>query len=261
MAKQVRYYRVIALISVKIDCPELGYRRTRACEISQRGTIFIDISEMVASHFVPGSFRTYLLVISYPVTTISYPGHFVPILVISYLSQLSTKWLHGGQFVPKLFRSLFGHFVPILVISYPAKMDGWIDERTDGRTGVFWLKCQINVSLFVTLWYFVIFWNPLIIAKPFCRRLQTRQNKGARRQSLVSLVSLISGILQVRRQLYVLRRPLVFGIQTMLLKMDGWMDGWMGRQTDRQDRQTDRLKDDKKKKKKKMNFEKSNFGC
>ena len=35
------------------------------------------------------SFRTQ--VISYPVTTISYPGHFVPILVISYLGQLGTK--------------------------------------------------------------------------------------------------------------------------------------------------------------------------
>ena len=37
------------------------------------------------------SFRTYLLVISYPVITISYPGHFIPILVISYLGQLGTK--------------------------------------------------------------------------------------------------------------------------------------------------------------------------
>ena len=51
------------------------------------------------------SFRTYFLVISYLVTTISYPGHFVPILVISYLSylgQLGTKWLYGGQFVAPL---------------------------------------------------------------------------------------------------------------------------------------------------------------
>ena len=104
----------------------------------------------VASHFVPRSFRTqvfsyllwsfrtYFLVISYPVTTISYPGHFVPILVISYLGQLGTKWLYGGQFVPKSFRTLFGHFVPILVISYPEKMDGWIDERTDRQACFDW---------------------------------------------------------------------------------------------------------------------------
>ena len=100
----------------------------------------------VASHFVPRSFRmqantyllwsfrTYCLVISYPLTTISVSGHCVPILVILYLGQLGTKWVHGGQYVPKLFRTLFGHFVPILVISYPAKMNGWIDERTDRRT-------------------------------------------------------------------------------------------------------------------------------
>ena len=66
------------------------------------------------------SFRTYVLVISYPVTTISYPGHVVPILVISYLGQLGTKWLHSGQFVPKLFRTHFGHFVP--------SKDGWMDQ-------------------------------------------------------------------------------------------------------------------------------------
>ena len=41
-------------------------------------------------HFVPSlSFRTHVLVISYPVTTILYPGHFVPTLVISYLVQES----------------------------------------------------------------------------------------------------------------------------------------------------------------------------
>ena len=111
------------------------------------------ISYLLFGHFVPNnnhfvprsfrtqvisyllwSFRTYVLVISYPVTTISYPGHFVPILVISYLGQVGTKWLYGGQFVPKSFRTLFGHFVPILVISYPARMYGWMDWRTDGRT-------------------------------------------------------------------------------------------------------------------------------
>ena len=113
----------------------------------------------VASHFVPRSirtqvisyllwsFRTYVLVISYPVTTISYPGHFVPILVISYLGQLGTKWLHGGQFVSKLFRTLFGHFVPILVISYPAKMDRWIDERTDGQACFDWNDKLTSYSL------------------------------------------------------------------------------------------------------------------
>ena len=37
------------------------------------------------------SFHTYLLAISYPVTIISYPGDFVPILVISYLGQLGMK--------------------------------------------------------------------------------------------------------------------------------------------------------------------------
>ena len=84
------------------------------------------------------SFRTYFLVISYPVTTISYPGHFLPILVISYLVQLGTKLLYGGQFVPKSFRTLFGHFVCILVIWcmdgwMEGCMDWWMDWRTDGR--------------------------------------------------------------------------------------------------------------------------------
>ena len=80
------------------------------------------------SHFVSKSFRTHFLVISYRVITILYQGHFVPILVISYLGQLGTKWLYGGQFVPKSFRTLFDHFVPILVVSYyPTKMDGWMD--------------------------------------------------------------------------------------------------------------------------------------
>ena len=61
------------------------------------------VFDRVASHFVPWSFRTqvisyllwsfrtYFLVILYPVTTILYPGHFVPILVILYLGQLGTK--------------------------------------------------------------------------------------------------------------------------------------------------------------------------
>ena len=49
----------------------------------------------VIGYFVPRSFRTQpfrtILVISYPVTTISYPGHFLPTLVISYPVQLGTK--------------------------------------------------------------------------------------------------------------------------------------------------------------------------
>ena len=61
------------------------------------------VDRMVSSHFVPRSFpirvishllwsfRTHVLVVSYPVTTISYPGHFVPSLVISYLGQMGTK--------------------------------------------------------------------------------------------------------------------------------------------------------------------------
>ena len=105
-----------------------------------RGCWHIGLRGEIASHFVPRSFRTYFwsfrtyfLVISYPVTTISYPGHFVPSLVISDLGQLGTKWLYGGQFVPKTFRTLFGHFVPILVISYPAKMDGLTNGLTDRR--------------------------------------------------------------------------------------------------------------------------------
>ena len=97
----------------------------------------------VASHSVPRSFRTqvtsyllwsfhtYVLIISNPKTTISYPSHFVSILVITYLVQQGTKWLYGGQFVPKSFRTLFGHFVPILVI-------WWMDGLTNGRTCFDW---------------------------------------------------------------------------------------------------------------------------
>ena len=85
---------------------------------------------LVSSHFVPRSFRT--LVISYlfwsfhtnfgrfvPSNNHFVPGHFVPILVSSYLYQMGTKWLHGIQFVPKSFRTQFGHFVP--------SSDVWID--------------------------------------------------------------------------------------------------------------------------------------
>ena len=98
---------------------------------------------------------------------ISYPGHFVPTLVISYL--LFGHFVpSNNHFVPRSFCTQvisypFGHFVPrstkyemtILwsirtqVISYPfwsfrihfghfipskdGRMDGWIDERTDRR--------------------------------------------------------------------------------------------------------------------------------
>ena len=90
---------------------------------------------------------------------ISYPGHFVPTLVISYL--LFGHFVpSNNHFVPRSFRTHFGHFVPrstgyemiiwwsirtqvisypfdhfipMFVISYPAKMDG----LTNGRTGVF----------------------------------------------------------------------------------------------------------------------------
>ena len=140
------------------------------------------------------SFCTHFLVVSDPVTTISYPGHFVPILVISYLGHLGTKWLHGGQFVPKSFRTFFwsfhspfGHFVT----SKDGWMDRWMDWRTDGRTGVFWLKWQINVLLLI-----VTQWNSLSFLKSFnnCQTLlsapSTCQNKDARRQSLVSLISM-----------------------------------------------------------------------
>ena len=67
------------------------------------------------------SFRTQLLVISYPVTTISYPGCFVPSLVISYLGQMGMKWLYVGQFIPMSFHTHFGHLV-----SCSNKMNGWV---------------------------------------------------------------------------------------------------------------------------------------
>ena len=135
------------------------------------GNLHIIPYQLVASHFVPRSFRTqvisyllwsfrtYFLVILYPVTTISYPGHFVPILVISYLVQLGTKWLFGGQFVPKSFRTLFGHFVPSLVIGWMhAWMDGrkggWMDWRTDGRVLIEMTSLTLNCYI---MKFFVMF--------------------------------------------------------------------------------------------------------
>ena len=146
----------------------MGCQSFRTQVISYTGHF---VPTLVISYLLFWSFRTYFLVISYPVTTISYPGHFVPILVISYLVQLDTKWLYDSQFVPKSFRTPFGHFVPILVIWW---IDGWMNWRTDGRG----LKWQINVLLKLLKSEILCHvWNPLTIAKPFCRRLQTCQKK------------------------------------------------------------------------------------
>ena len=98
---------------------------------------------------------------SFRTQVISYPGHFIPTLVISYI--LFGHFVpSNNDFVPRSFRTHFGHFVPrltgfemtiwwsirtqvisypFLVISYPfwsfrtqhRWMDGWIDERTDRR--------------------------------------------------------------------------------------------------------------------------------
>ena len=96
----------------------------------------ISLEGMVASHFVPRSFRTHFVVISYLLF-----GHFVP---------------SNNHFVPRSFRTHFGHFVPrsigyemtvwwsirTQVISYPfwsfrthlghfvPSKDGWIDGHT-----------------------------------------------------------------------------------------------------------------------------------
>ena len=94
----------------------------------------------------------------YRLPVISYQGHFVPTLVISYL--LFGHFVpSNNHFVPRSFRTHFGHFVPrstgyemtiwwsvrTQVISYPfwsfrthfrhfvPSKDGWIDERTDRR--------------------------------------------------------------------------------------------------------------------------------
>ena len=96
------------------------------------------------------------LIIGLPV--ISYPGHFVPTLVISYL--LFGHFVpSNNHFVPRPFRTHFGHFVPrstgyemtiwwsirTQVISYPfwsfrihfghivPSKDGWMDGLTNGR--------------------------------------------------------------------------------------------------------------------------------
>ena len=74
------------------------------------------------------SFCTYFLVISYPVTTISCPGHFVP---RSTVYKMTLWWSIRTQVISYpfwSFRTHFCHFVP--------SKDGW----TEGRTGVFWLK-------------------------------------------------------------------------------------------------------------------------
>ena len=127
---------------------------------------------------------------SFRTQAISYQGHFVPCLVISYLSfghfvpsnnhfvprSFRTNF---GHFVPrsngyemtiwwsirtqviwyKSFGTPFGHFVPILVISYPAKMDGWIDERTDagGQACFDWNDKLTPYSYLLHNEFFVIF--------------------------------------------------------------------------------------------------------
>ena len=105
---------------------------------------------------------------------ISYPGHFVPSLVISYL--LFGHFVpSNSHFVPRSFHTHFGNFVPrwigyemiiwrsirTKVFSYTfwsfrtrfgqfiSSKVGWIDGLTNGRTGVFWLKWQINVLLLI----------------------------------------------------------------------------------------------------------------
>ena len=101
---------------------------------------------------------------------ISYPGHFVSTLVISYLP-FGHFVPSNNHFVPRSLRTHFGHFVPsstgyemtiwwsirTQVISYPfwsfrthfghwmdGWRDGWMDGRVDGwideRTDVFRLK-------------------------------------------------------------------------------------------------------------------------
>ena len=107
-------------------------------------------SELLLLHTSIGcqSFRTQV---------ISYPGHFVPTLVISYL--LFGHFVpSNNHFVPRSFRTRFGHFelrstgyemtiwwsIRTQVISYPfwsfrtAKMDGWIDELTDRQACFDW---------------------------------------------------------------------------------------------------------------------------
>ena len=76
---------------------------------------------MVIGHFVPRSFRTQVIwVISYPLlfSIWSFRTHFVPSLVISYLLLLFSRkpfWSFRTYFFTVSYPS---HFVPILVISY-----------------------------------------------------------------------------------------------------------------------------------------------
>ena len=99
---------------------------------------------LVASHFVPRSFRTQVISYLLWLFCTYFFGHFIP---------------SNNHFVPRSFRTHFDHFVPrstgyemtiwwtihTQVISYPfwsfrthfrhfvPSKDGWIDERTDMR--------------------------------------------------------------------------------------------------------------------------------
>ena len=119
---------------------------------------------------------------------ISYPGHFVLTLVISYL--LFRLFVpSNNHFVPRSFRTHFGHFVPkstgyemtiwwsirTQVIPYPfwsfrthfghfvPSKDGWMGGLMNGWTDMFWLKWQINVLLLIVTWCNSL-WNLLTIA-------------------------------------------------------------------------------------------------
>ena len=152
--------------------------------------ISVEVSEQVASHFVPRSFRTHFghfvptvwsfrtsnnhfvprtfrthfghfvprstgYEIDYMVV-ISYPSHFVPTLVISYL--LFGHFVpNNNHFVPRSFRTHFGHFVPrstgyemtiwwsvrtqvisvrtLFGLFVPSKMDGWMGGWVAGLVG------------------------------------------------------------------------------------------------------------------------------
>ena len=103
--------------------------------------------------------QNYLFVWNSWLPVISYPGHFVPTLVISYL-HFGHFVPSNNHFVPRSFRTYFGHFVPrstgyemtifghsypshfvpFLIISYPfwsfrtqqRWMDGWMDGWVGG---------------------------------------------------------------------------------------------------------------------------------
>ena len=101
--------------------------------------------------------KSIIIVLNKRLPVISYPGHFVPTLVISYL-RFGNFVPSNNHFVPRSFRTHFGHFVPrstgyemtiwwsirTQVISYPfwsfrthfghfvLSKDGWMDGLTNG---------------------------------------------------------------------------------------------------------------------------------